>query len=237
MQQVYRMVQMVAPRRTTVLITGPTGSGKEVIARAVHQLSPRATRAFVVVNCAAIPETLLESELFGYRRGAFTGADENRQGRTQAAHGGTLFLDEIGEMPLALQSKVLRFLQSSEVQKLGGNQVERVDVRVIAATNADLQRKVAAGEFREDLYFRLAVFPIALPPLASRLEDVIPMAEKFLASHESGKRLAESAKRALLSYSWPGNVRQLEHVIERAEIISGSDPEVRAEHILLPRVG
>ncbi|MGA8069083.1 MAG: sigma-54-dependent Fis family transcriptional regulator, partial [Terriglobales bacterium] len=171
MQPVCRLVRLLAPRDTTVLITGPTGCGKEVVARAIHQLSPRAGRAFVVVNCAAIPETLLEAELFGYARGAFTGAMQAYGGRIQAAQGGTLFLDEIGEMPLNLQPKLLRFLEQRELQRLGSAEVVRVDARVVSATNAHLLSLVREGKFREDLYYRLCVFPIDIPPLRERTED------------------------------------------------------------------
>src|ERR1700743_2595794 len=165
MEQVYRLVQMVAARDTTVLVTGETGTGKELVAGAVHALSKRAKHPFVVVNCAAIPESLLEAELFGHARGAFTGAVQSRLGRIHVAQGGTLFLDEVGELPLSMQAKLLRFLQSGEVQRLGSSDVFQVDVRVIAATNATLLERVAAGTFRQDLYYRLAVFPIHLPPL------------------------------------------------------------------------
>jgi DNA-binding NtrC family response regulator len=172
MQPVYRLARLLAPRNTTVLITGPTGCGKEIVARAIHQLSPRAGRAFAVVNCAAIPETLLEAELFGYARGAFTGAMQSYAGRIQTAQGGTLFLDEIGEMPLNLQPKLLRFLEQKELQRLGSSEVVRVDARVISATNAHLLSLVREGKFREDLYYRLCGFPIEISPLCERSEDI-----------------------------------------------------------------
>jgi DNA-binding NtrC family response regulator len=172
MQPVYRLARLLAPRNTTVLITGPTGCGKEVVARAIHQLSPRAGRGFAVVNCAAMPETMLEAELFGYARGAFTGAMQSYAGRIQAAQGGTLFLDEIGEMPLSLQPKLLRFLEQKELQRLGSADVVRVDARVVSATNAHLLTMVREGKFREDLYYRLCAFPIEIPSLRDRLEDI-----------------------------------------------------------------
>src|ERR1700723_2254022 len=175
MQPVCRLVRLLAPRNTSVLITGPTGSGKEIVARAIHMLSPRSARAFAVVNCAAIPETLLEAELFGCARGAFTGAMQSYAGRIQAAQGGTLFLDEIGEMPLSLQPKLLRFLEQKELQRLGSSEVVRVDARVVSATNAHLLTLVREGKFREDLYYRLSAFPLEIPPLRERPEDVGPI--------------------------------------------------------------
>ena len=174
MQQVYRLVRLVAPRDTTVLVTGETGTGKEIIARGIHEISPRAANPFVVVNCAAIPESLLEAELFGHSRGAFTGAVQSRVGRIHMAHGGTLFLDEIGDLPLSMQAKLLRFLQDGEVQRLGSSEVFRVDVRVICATNVNLLDYVKQKLFRQDLYYRIAVFPIELPPLRERTEDMGP---------------------------------------------------------------
>ena len=186
MQAVYRLANLVAPRDTTVLITGPTGSGKELVARALHDLSPRAARTFAAVNCAAIPETLLEAELFGYTRGSFTGALQSYAGRIQAAHLGTLFLDEIGDMPLSLQPKLLRFLEQKELQRLGSAQVVRVDTRVVVATNADLQALIAQGKFREDLYYRLSAFPLAIPPLRERPGDVVELARHFLKEFSAG---------------------------------------------------
>jgi len=179
MQPVYRLVRLLAPRNTTVLITGPTGCGKEIVARALHHLSPRAARPFAVVNCAAIPETLLEAELFGYARGAFTGAMQSYAGRIQAAHGGTLFLDEIGEMPLSLQPKLLRFLEQKELQRLGSAEIVRVDARVVSATNLHLLSLVREGKFREDLYYRLCAFPIEIPPLRDRAEEIAQLAAHF----------------------------------------------------------
>ena len=223
MAVVYRMVRLVAPRTTPVLITGATGTGKEVVAGAIHQLSARAAKPFVVINCAAIPEALLESELFGYVRGAFTGAVQSRLGRIHSAHGGTLFLDEIGDLPLSIQSKLLRFLDQGEVQRLGSSDVFRVDVRVIAATNANLGELTRKKEFREDLFYRLSVFPIELPALAQRCGDVEPLARHFLRKFQQGgeeQALPPESVRLLEKHAWPGNVRELQHVIERASILA-----------------
>ena len=230
---VYRLVRLVAERTTTILVTGPTGSGKELVARAIHQLSLRAARPFIVINCAAIPEALLEAELFGYSRGAFTGAVQPRAGRIQAAQGGTLFLDEIGDLPIGLQAKLLRFLERGEIQRLGSSESLQVDVRVVAATNADLLRRVESREFREDLYFRLSVFPIELPSLADRKGDILPLAEHFLQklSPAAAVKLSATAMRMLERHAWPGNVRELKHVLERALILSGGLPMIGAEHI------
>jgi transcriptional regulator with GAF, ATPase, and Fis domain len=226
------MVRRVAKRDITVLLTGETGTGKEVIAQAVHRLSPRAGRPFVTVNCAAIPEALLESELFGYVRGAFTGAVQSRMGRLHTAHGGVLFLDEIGEMPMGLQAKLLRFLESGEVQRLGSPDLFRVDVRVIAATNAALKVRIAERQFREDLYYRLAVFPIELPPLRSRGTDVLILARHFL-EHICGRAAAfdESSERWLLSQGWRGNVRELRHCIERASVLWEGEGPITVQHL------
>ncbi len=233
MAVVYRMARLVAPRTTPVLITGATGTGKEVVASAIHQLSPRASKPFVVINCAAIPEALLESELFGYVRGAFTGAVQSRLGRIHSAHGGTLFLDEIGEMPLSIQSKLLRFLDQGEVQRLGSSDVFRVDVRVIAATNANLADLSRNKQFREDLYYRLSVFPIELPSLAERRTDVEALARHFLRQFQLGNDeplLVPESVRLLEKHSWPGNVRELQHVIERASILAEGGP-ILPEHL------
>ena len=239
MQRVYRLARLVAPRTTTVLLTGETGTGKELVARAIHQLSRRARHAFVTVNCAAIPESLLEAELFGYARGAFTGAFQSTSGRIQSAHGGTLFLDEVGELPPSTQAKLLRFLQEGEVQRLGGSDIVRVDVRVIAATNADLAKRVREKAFREDLYYRIAVFPVELVPLRERLEDILPLGAFFLDSFcqecgLSGKAISSAARKSLEQHRWPGNVRELRHVMERAFILSEDDCEILPEHISLP---
>jgi DNA-binding NtrC family response regulator len=236
MQQIYRLARLVAPRSTTVLITGETGTGKELVARAIHQLSPRSHQPFITVNCAAIPEPLLEAELFGHARGAFTGAFQSRLGRIQSAHGGTLFLDEVGDLPLAIQAKLLRFMQEGEVQRLGSSDVIRVDVRVVAATNAELEQRVGEGKFREDLYYRVSVFPITLAPLRSRPEDILTLSRQFLdeicrEALVPSKGISRDAARALQAHRWPGNVRELRHVVERAFILAGDGPELLPEHI------
>jgi DNA-binding winged helix-turn-helix (wHTH) protein len=231
MQPVYRLARRVAPRDATVLITGATGTGKELVAQAIHALSPRASRSLVTINCAAIPETLLESELFGFTRGAFTGAVQSRLGRIHGAQGGTLFLDEIGELSLPLQAKLLRFLESGELQRLGSPDVFQMDVRVIAASNVDLQRKVRARQFRDDLYYRLAVFPIALPALVERPEDIVPLARHFLARCGAGMRASTRAEVRLEQHHWPGNVRELRHVVERAAILAAPGNTIDGEHM------
>ena len=239
MTAIYRMARLVAPRTTPVLITGASGTGKEVVAHAIHQLSPRMAKPFVVINCAAIPEALLESELFGYVRGAFTGAVQSRLGRVHSAHGGTLFLDEIGEMPLGLQSKLLRFLDQGEVQRLGSSDVFRVDVRVIAATNADLRELAQTRQFREDLFYRISVFPVEMPPLCQRREDIAPLTRHFLSNFQVGGTipiLSPESLAALEKHSWPGNVRELQHVLERASILAEGGP-ILPEHLGLPSNG
>jgi transcriptional regulator with GAF, ATPase, and Fis domain len=235
-QRLYRLARMVAPRDTTVLVTGETGTGKELVAQAIHKLSPRAAHPFVVVNCAAIPEALLEAELFGHSRGAFTGAVQSRVGTIHAAQGGTLFLDEIGELPLSMQAKLLRFLQNGEVQRLGSSEICRVDVRVVCATNVNLLEHVQAKLFRPDLYYRLAIFPLAIPPLRERAGDISALSAYFLArlSGENSvprKYLTESALALLQRAHWEGNVRQLQHAIERAFILSGEETALSVEHL------
>ena len=231
MRQVYRLARLVAPRNTTVLISGPTGSGKELVARAIHQLSARAAGHFSVLNCAAIPEALVESELFGYARGAFTGALQTYAGRILAAQGGTLFLDEIGELPLSVQSKLLRFLEYKEVQRLGSTETTRVDVRVLAATNRNLQELVAQGRFREDLFYRLSAFPIELSGLDQRAEDILHLANHFLNALSPELRLDAKAERALIVHTWPGNVRELQQVLERAAILAGGRKIIVADDL------
>jgi transcriptional regulator with GAF, ATPase, and Fis domain len=233
MRRVYALARMVAERDTTVLITGESGTGKDLIAQGIHQISARRKQPFIVVNCSAIPETLLESELFGYTKGAFTGAVQSRMGRIHAAHGGTLFLDEIGDMPLALQSKILRFLEQGEVQRLGGTDNFRVDVRVVAATNAELMKRISEQQFREDLYYRLAVFPIRLPPLRERMDDTQTLARLFAARFRPGSVLSGEALHILMQHRWPGNVRELRNVIERAAILMGNELEIKPAHIVL----
>jgi DNA-binding NtrC family response regulator len=229
MLEVSRRIRLVARRRTTVLIQGPTGTGKEVVARAIHRLSPRVDRPFVALNCAAIPEALLEAELFGHARGAFTGAVQRRTGRIEAANGGTLFLDEIGEMPLALQSKLLRFLESGELQRVGENETVRVDVRVVAATHQPLARRAQEGSFRADLFYRLSVFRIETPALAEHAADLSALTEHFLkaaAADDTPKQLSELAFARLAAHDWPGNVRELQHVLERASILAEDRPVI-----------
>ena len=221
MQEVFSLIRRMAGSQASVLITGDSGTGKELVARAIHAHGPRKARPFVAVNCSAIPETLLESELFGYARGAHSTARTDREGLFVEADGGTLFLDEIAELPLPLQPKLLRILQDGEVRPLGTNKVERVDVRVIAATNRDLAAYLREGQLREDLYYRLNVVQIHLPPLRGRSEDVLPLAEYFLAhsAARAGKALrgfSEDTKKIMLAYTFPGNVRELENMVERA---------------------
>jgi DNA-binding NtrC family response regulator len=234
MREMARLVRLVAPRSATVLIEGETGTGKELVAKAVHRLSARAGKPFVVLNCAAIPETLLEAELFGHTRGAFTGAVQSRTGRIEAAHGGTLFLDEIGEMPLALQAKMLRFLESGELQRVGDNETTKVDVRVVAATHQPLKENAAEKVFRLDLYHRLAVFPVAIPALREHMEDLPALADYLLGKLGETmpvKRLGGAALEKLKGYAWPGNVRELEHVLERGAILAEDRMEIGEEEI------
>ena len=238
MLSLYQMIETVAQVQSTVLVTGESGTGKELVARAIHDMSPRAERPFVSVNCGAFTETLLESELFGYVKGSFTGANTNRKGLFEAANSGTIFLDEIGEMSSAMQVKLLRVLQERKVRPVGATEETQVDTRVIAATNRDLASMVTAGTFREDLYYRISVIPIELPPLRERSEDISELASHFVDKFcaPSGRQLSvsESAMRLLERYSWPGNVRELEHTIERAvalEQTSSIEPERLPEKI------
>ncbi|MDI7269584.1 MAG: sigma-54 dependent transcriptional regulator [Myxococcota bacterium] len=232
MAQVRETVRRAARAISTVLVRGESGTGKELVARAIHALSERSGGPFVAVNCAAVPEGLLESELFGHERGAFTGADSRRAGRFEAAHGGTLFLDEIAEMRPHLQAKLLRVLQERTFERLGGNAPVRVDIRVVAATNRDLPAEIAAGRFREDLYYRLAVVEFVLPPLRERREDVLPTAHHLLAGlrPDGPPRLSAGAAAALALHDWPGNVRELANVLERALLFAGSG-EILPEHL------
>jgi len=234
MKTVLELARQVAPEPTTVLLTGESGTGKEVVARFVHRSSPRSTGPFVAVNCAALTETLLESELFGHEKGAFTGATQSRQGRFELADGGTLFLDEIGEMGRNLQSKLLRVLQERSFERVGGTRTLTVDVRVVAATNRDLEAAMEENEFRDDLYYRLNVFPIEIPPLRERPRDILPLARFFLdrVSSRMGKPLkgiAPEAEQLLLSYPWPGNIRELQNIMERAVIVSRGDDITAAD--------
>ena len=225
MGPVRRLVEEVAPTTATVLVAGPSGTGKELVARLIHQLSPRRDGPFVGVHCSALAETLLESELFGHERGAFTGATALRKGRFELADGGTLFLDEIGDITPAIQVKLLRVLQEKQFERVGGNRAVTADVRIISATHRDLRTAVAEGQFREDLYYRLNVFPIVLPSLKERSEAILPLAEYFATKFGAsfGKRISgitDDAKNILVSYGWPGNIRELQNVIERAVILS-----------------
>jgi DNA-binding NtrC family response regulator len=228
MQKVFELVKRVAPSTASVVIAGESGTGKEVVARAVHNLSPRKDKPFVALNCSAIPATLIESELFGYERGAFTGAEQRRLGNFELAHDGTLFLDEIGDLPLELQAKFLRVLEERKIRRLGGRAEVEVDVRVICATHRDLREEIRAGRFREDLYFRLHVFTIGLPPLKERREDVPLLVHHFIEKFnaETGKHVqgvSPAAMAVLQSYAWPGNIRELRNTVERAMILVDGD--------------
>ncbi|MDA8161293.1 MAG: sigma 54-interacting transcriptional regulator, partial [Desulfobacteraceae bacterium] len=227
MHEVLLAVEKVAPTRATVLILGESGTGKELIARAIHQASPRQECPFIKINCAAVPETLLESELFGHEKGAFTGAAARKKGRFELADSGTLFLDEIGELPLSLQAKLLRVLQEQQFEPLGATRTVTVDVRLIAATNRSLDQAVNDGNFRADLYYRLNVIPIVLPPLRSRREDIPPLVEHFVreSNRLNGRnvRLSKDVLGLLIAYNWPGNVRELQNLIERLVIMADGD--------------
>jgi DNA-binding NtrC family response regulator len=241
MNRLFRVLEAVAATSSTILVTGETGTGKEVVARAIHHGSARRTNPFVALNCSAIPESLLESELFGHVRGAFTGAVGNRQGRLEQAHKGTLFLDEVGTMSPALQVKLLRVLQEREFERIGDSNTIKVDVRIIAATNSDLRHMVDEGQFREDLFYRLNVIPVVLPPLRDRREDIPLLVQHFLekfraAGGTSGSKpaltVAQDAMRRLMSYHWPGNVRQLENAIERAVAVSAGRTQIDVGDLL-----
>jgi len=239
MQRVCQIIRLVGARRATVLITGETGTGKELAARALHQSGPRRRAPWVAVNCSALPENLLETELFGHVRGAFTGAVQTRVGRFEQANGGTLLLDEIGDLPLDLQSKLLRVLQERELQRLGSSENIPVDVRVVAATNCDLEQRVEQGRFREDLYYRLNVVPLAMPPLRQRAGDIPLLAEHFVekiccAERLAPRRIALEAMERLSAHSWPGNVRQLENAVEMAVALSGERTALTASDFPLP---
>ncbi len=238
MQQVLQLCETVAASNTTLLIGGETGTGKEVVAKAIHLNGPRKANRFVALNCSAIPETLLEAELFGHVRGSFTGAVGSRQGKVEAAHKGTLFLDEVGTMSAGLQTKLLRVLQEREFERLGDNQTVKVDVRVIAATNSDLAQMVSDGTFREDLYYRLNVIQVKLPPLRDRRDDIPLLVQHFLDKYAAGRgfRLSQAAMRALMAYSWPGNVRQLENAVERAVALSIGRTDIDVD-VLPPEIG
>src|SRR6202790_3176630 len=230
MRAIFDMIMTIAPQSSRVLITGETGTGKELVARAIHENSSRSKEPFITINCGAFPETLLESELFGYMKGAYAGANENRRGLFQAAHGGSIFMDEIGNMNLAMQVKLFRVLQEGKVRPVGSNEEVDVDVRVIAATNRDLEKAIAAGDFREDLFYRLSVIPIEVPPLRDRREDIPLLARHFLerfrkSMEKSVEGISPQAMSRLEVYDWPGNVRELENTIERAVALE-TGPEI-----------
>lgn len=227
------MIGKVAPTATPVLIQGDSGTGKELVAIEIHEGSARASKPFIVINCAAVPENLLEAELFGYERGAFTGAVQKKPGQFKLADGGSLFLDEIGELPLSLQAKLLRAIENGEFLPLGGSKPVKVDVRIITATNRDLEKLSASGGFRQDLFYRLNVFPIRISPLRERKEDILPIARAFLAARATSGEISGDIVEILEGYSWPGNVRELRNVLERAIILSGDGPIERG-HIMIP---
>jgi two-component system response regulator AtoC len=240
MKNVYGLIQRVGPSKASVLIIGETGTGKELAARAVHNASPRRDNLFVPINCAAIPADILESELFGYEKGAFTGAVKDRVGKFELADGGTIFLDELTEMPMALQAKLLRVLQENSIERLGGNRVIKLDIRVIAATNRDPRAAIDGGKLREDLYYRVNVVSIELPPLRQREEDILGLVEHFIVKHgysSDQTRLGSGVLEALKAYAWPGNVRELENMVERALILSGGGVLEAGHFLLEPRYG
>ena len=236
--ELFSLALRVAGTPATVMISGDSGTGKEVLARFIHRQSPRAEQPFVAINCAAIPDNLLEATMFGYEKGAFTGATQAQAGKFEQAQGGTLLLDEISEMPLALQAKLLRVLQEREVERVGGSKAIPLDVRIIATTNRDMQVEVVKGGFREDLYYRLNVFPLKILPLRERKQDILPLARRFLndmasAMGRGGLRLDTVSEQAMLDYGWPGNVREMENVIQRAVILAPAEV-VKPEHLHLP---
>lgn len=236
--ELFSLALRVAGTPATVMISGESGTGKEVLARFIHRHSPRAEQPFIAINCAAIPDNLLEATMFGYEKGAFTGATQAQAGKFEQAQGGTLLLDEISEMPLALQAKLLRVLQEREVERVGGSKAIPLDVRIIATTNRDMQVEVAKGGFREDLYYRLNVFPLKILPLRERKQDILPLARRFLndmasAMGRGGLRLDTVSEQAMLDYGWPGNVREMENVIQRAVILAPAEV-VKPEHLHLP---
>lgn len=239
-RELFSLAQRVAATVATVMITGESGTGKEVVARFIHRSSPRSAGPFVAINCAAIPENLLEATLFGHEKGAYTGAQQSQPGKFEQAQGGTLLLDEVSEMPLALQAKLLRVLQEREVERVGGRKSISLDVRVLATSNRDLVAEVKRGAFREDLYYRLNVFPLEMPALRERPADIVPLAQQFVARFaasfgRAGIALSAGAARQLTQYGWPGNIRELENVIQRALILAPGD-QIEAEHLHLPRV-
>lgn len=239
LENVAQMIRLAGPRRSTVLITGETGTGKEVAARAIHAAGPRSAKPLVAVNCGAIPSTLIEAELFGHVKGAFTGAVQSRAGRFEEAQGGTIFLDEVGELPLDMQAKLLRVIQEREVQRLGSSETISLDIRIIAATNCDLSDLVRQRQFRQDLYYRLNVLPICMPGLKERACDIPVLARHFAqticrAEGMACKSLSGSALDALQAYSWPGNVRQLQHAVEMAVVLSGDRSVLTSEDFPLP---
>lgn len=229
LKKVLQQIQLVAPTDAAVLINGESGTGKELVARAIHENSPRKNRALIKVNCGAIPENLFESEFFGHNRGAFTGALRDKPGRFELADGGTLFLDEIGEIPLGMQAKLLRVLQEQEIERVGDTRTRKVNVRIVAATNRDLKKEVAAGRFRQDLYYRLGVFPLEIPPLRERREDILQLASHFIRvtarkMNRPPPRLTKAQAEQLSAYHWPGNIRELQNAIERAVILAQNNP-------------
>jgi transcriptional regulator with GAF, ATPase, and Fis domain len=241
LKKVQQQIELVAPTQATVLITGESGTGKELVARAIHERSPRRERPLITVNCGAIPETLFESEFFGHARGAFTGAQRDKPGRFELASGGTLFLDEIGELPLPMQAKLLRVLQEQEVERVGETKARKIDVRVLAATNRDLAAEVEAGRFRQDLFYRLSVFPIENPPLRERREDIPRLAEHFIRvaakrMNRKPPKFTPAAARQLSARDWPGNVRELQNAVERAVILSQGNPLLFEEPATPPRI-